>query len=80
MDTFQLNLNLANKEQIEKAWAFAKSPYSTRGINLERTKSSVITSCSKEAKQLGIKEGMRYEEAKLLLPEMKVLVIGGANR
>ncbi len=37
---------------------------------------AIITSCSREAKILGIRVGMRYEEAKLLLPELRVLVYG----
>lgn len=81
MDTsLQLNLNLADKEQTNRAWAFAKTPYGNRSRSLKKVKSSVITSCSKEARNLGIKEGMRYEEARLLIPEMKVLVIGGGRR
>jgi hypothetical protein len=37
----------------------------------------VISSCSREAKEFGIKAGMRYEKAKSLVPDLKVIVIGG---
>lgn len=37
---------------------------------------SVITACSKEAKALGIQAGMHYEDARALLPELKVFVYG----
>lgn len=80
METFQLNLNLANKEQLNRTWAFAKSPGGSRRRSMKNIRSSVITACSKEAKNLGVRAGMRYEEAKMLIPEMKVLVIGGGKR
>lgn len=70
----QTNLHLATKDQIKNAWAFAA------GKRRRTYKSSVITACSKEAKALGIRAGMHYEEAKQLLPELRVLVYRGAHR
>lgn len=77
----QTTLNVATKDQIKNAWAFAVDKNHT-GRRSRLTKSwkhinhSVITACSKEAKNLGIQAGMRYEDARTLLPELKVLVYG----
>ena len=69
----QMNLHIATKEEMKKAWAFASN---TR----RRTyKSSIITVCSKDAKMLGIRAGMRYEDAKLVVPELRVLVYRGGQ-
>lgn len=68
---------LTNKEQIKLAWAFARKPSVAQ---LKDVRDAVITSCSREAKLLGIRAGMRYEEAKLLIPDMRILVIGGGRR
>ena len=58
----------------QNIWAFASN-------HRRRTrKASVITACSKQAKDLGIRAGMRYEEAKLLMPELRVLVYKGGSR
>lgn len=79
--TLQLNFNVTSKEQIKNTWAFAKDPTGKAKFKKYRTfqhlRHTVITACSKEAKTLGIKAGMRYEDAKLLVPDMKVLVFGG---
>jgi nucleotidyltransferase/DNA polymerase involved in DNA repair len=78
--TFQLNIALADKEQIKHSWAFAIDQRNSTKAKVRRSladyKSCFITACSKEAKALGIRAGMRYEEAKLRLPELKILVIG----
>lgn len=50
------------------SWAFA----SRRG---NRTKFKIISS-SKEARALGVHEGMEYYAAKQLVPDLKVLMIG----
>lgn len=76
----QLRMNVTNKEQTRKAWAFAAykkhlGRRSLRGIN-----QSIITACSKEAKALGIQAGMRYKDARALLPELRVLVYGKGGR
>ena len=72
--SLQLNLDLTNNEQLKRTWAFAKKP---TGNQIKDARNPVITSCSPEAKLLGIRSGMPYEEAKLLVPGMKILVIGG---
>ena len=74
-----MTLQLADQEQIKKTWAFAiKDSMPGRGVNRKRLKdlsSYVITSCSKEAKVLGVQAGMKYEEARQLIPDMKILLI-----
>ncbi len=77
----QLRLNTATADQIKNAWAFAvdKDHVGKRarmGNAWRHLNHSVITACSKEAKNLGIQAGMRYEDARTLLPELKVLVYG----
>ena len=76
----QLRLNTATREETKKAWAFAAykkhiGRRSLRGIN-----QSVITACSKEAKNLGVQAGMRYEDARAIVPELRVLVYGTGGR
>ena len=63
----QLNLSLATTEQLKLVWAFVDK------------KRQVLTSCSPTAKQLGVNVGMRYQDAKELLPEMRVIMLGGRN-
>jgi len=79
--SLQLHLNVTNKEQQKRAWAFAKLQASklTQRKRRPAARYSVITAVSKEAKLLGVRAGMRYHEAKLLVPEIKILVIGGGN-
>lgn len=72
----QMILNTASREEIKNAWAFAVSPVRRKQQSMKIRNQAIITSCSREAKTLGIRVGMRYEEAKLLLPELRVLVYG----
>jgi nucleotidyltransferase/DNA polymerase involved in DNA repair len=76
----QLNLHLTDREQLKRTWAFAVDRRNGRGGRKRRSladyRHCIIMSCSKEAKILGIRAGMRYEEAKLLIPEIRILVIG----
>lgn len=60
----QLNLNLATPEQLRRTWAFAT--HSGR----------VITACSAQARAFGIQVGMQYDEAKALIPDMRILLVG----
>lgn len=68
----QLRLQTLTREQMERCWAFA-ARQSTR----TKLDDSVITSCSPEARQWGVRAGMCYEDAKLLVPDLKVLVYKG---
>lgn len=81
MQATQLNLDLTTKQQIKNTWAFAVSEtkFALRRRQLADFRDCIITSCSKEAKHLGIRAGMRYYEAKALIPDMRILVIGGDN-
>jgi len=72
----QMILNTATKEEIKNAWAFAVSPVRRKRQSMKIRNQAIITSVSKEAKILGIRAGMRYEEAKALLPELRILVYG----
>ena len=72
----QTTLHIASREEIKNAWAFAVSPVKRRRQSMKVRNQAIITYVSKEAKALGIRAGMRYEEAKLLLPELRVLVYG----
>lgn len=74
--------NTATKNDLQLAWAFAVNPYRPRHrkVGSGAYRAAKITSCSKQARQLGIREGMYYQEAKQLVPEIKILVIGERNR
>jgi hypothetical protein len=75
----QLSMNTFNQEEIKNSWAFAVCPSTPRrGKLLSRSarNNAYISACSRQARLLGVREGMRYNEAKEILPEMKVLVIG----
>jgi len=80
MYTTQSNLEL-DKQQIKNTWAFAidRSNFTRQRQQLADLRDYVISSCSKEAKRLGVRVGMRYSEAKALIPDMRILVIGGGN-
>lgn len=66
-----LQARLAGVERVEHAWAFAAQPKRPGRRSLKR---SVITACSRQAKLLGVRAGMHYEDAKLVLPELKVFL------
>lgn len=72
----QLNIPVATKEEIKQSWAFAASPVRRKRRSMQTLNQAIITVCSKEARKFGIQAGMRYEEAKLRLPELRVLVYG----
>lgn len=76
----QLRMNLSNRQQIKKAWAFAVDQ-SRAGLRRHNNslgrdfQSVVITSASKEARIQGVQTGMNYQEAKSLIPDLKILVV-----
>ena len=74
-------LHESSNTQIKNTWAFAvdDTGYTLRRRKLADFRDYVISSCSKEAKCLGVRAGMRYGEAKALIPDMRILVIGGGN-
>jgi uncharacterized protein YunC (DUF1805 family) len=80
----QLHLSLVTQEQVVKAWAFAsdvRGHAKRRRVKTPRNlRYCVITSCSQQAKALGIRVGMRYLDAVALVPDMKILVIGYSNK
>lgn len=78
----QMAMNMATKEEMNYAWAFAVSPYKTKRKKVRRDAydNSRISSCSRQARMLGIREGMKYQDAKDLVPDIKILVIGERKR
>lgn len=72
----QMSLHIANKEEMKLAYAFAVSPVRRKRQSLRARNQAIITACSKEAKRFGIRAGMRYEEAKQLMPEIRILIYG----
>lgn len=86
-NNLQLTINVATKDEVKKSWAFAMDKRSgiisdgkKKGRRARQTaedyKHYVIISCSKQAKALGIKAGMRYHDAKQLIPGMRIMIVG----
>jgi uncharacterized protein YunC (DUF1805 family) len=74
MNELQLNLTIANQQEIKRSWAFAVDPAKPRRKSLRNINRCVITAVSREAKAFGVKAGMAAAEARLLMPELKVFV------
>jgi nucleotidyltransferase/DNA polymerase involved in DNA repair len=72
-------MNIATKEQMKRAWAFAAYRPGHQRQRLQRFNQAVITSVSKEAKVLGIKAGMRVADARQLLPDLRILLYGSGR-
>lgn len=75
-----MQLSLTTVTNQKYFWAFARDlnppakryrPSLQPRRNLGRY---IITSCSKQAKAYGVKTGMTYNEAKQLVPGMRVIV------
>lgn len=75
----QLTMNIATKEQLKHAWAFAAYQPGARLQRAKQLNQAVITSVSKEARNLGIATGMEASEARLLLPGLRILLYGGGK-
>lgn len=75
----QLMMNIATKEQMKHAWAFAAYQPGSQRQRMKRFNQAVITAVSKEARNLGITAGMRVMEAKMLLPDLRILLYGGSK-
>lgn len=80
----QSNLQFATNQQLRHAWAFAANKNKMTARRTRRrlisTHNYTIISCSPRAKELGIRVGMKYAEAKLRVPQLKILAIGGKHR
>ena len=70
----QLALDITTKQQVQHCWAFAVDQNKARYKKYRTVKKCVITACSKEAKSFGVRAGMAYEEAILLLPQLRVMI------
>ena len=75
-----MQLSLTNAASQKYFWAFARDieppqrkyrPSTQPRSNLSRYK---ITSCSRQAKAFGVKVGMTYDEARKLVPGMRVII------
>ena len=79
--TMTLSHKLTDEEQIKKTWAFAidNRRFTNKRKQLTDLRDCLITACSKEAKSLGVRVGMKYGEAKAMIPELKIMVIGGSH-
>ncbi len=75
----QSKLQLTTREHLRQTWAFAVPGRGHNRRKLRGLRHYVISSCSKEAKALGVTVGMHYEDAKSLVPEMRILPIGRRN-
>lgn len=72
--SLQLRLQTTTNEQLKHCWAFAIDTKKARSKRARSMKSCVINACSHEAKLLGVRAGMLYEEARLLIPGLRVIV------
>jgi nucleotidyltransferase/DNA polymerase involved in DNA repair len=79
----QLNMNLNVPTNTKNAWAFAvdltrsQSVFKPRKFSKEKAQglsACVISAVSREAKALGVRVGMKYQEAKQLVPELRILI------
>ena len=72
----QLTMNL----DTSNSWAFAVKRPSRSGRSLRNTvrvvRDYIILASSIEARRLGVKSGMHYAEAKKLIPQIRVILIG----
>lgn len=76
-----MQLSLSEATNQKYFWAFARDvapPTNRRYRPSTRPRSHlgryVITSCSKQAKSYGVKPGMTYDQARKLVPGMRVIV------
>lgn len=76
-----MQLSLTQNADQKHFWAFARDdmppakryrPSLKPRSNLDRY---IITACSKQAKAFGVKVGMRYSEARQLVPSIRVIII-----
>ncbi len=86
MKNLQLTMRIHTPQQITKAWAFAaakpggKYKQTRRNKQVDWRRSSLasgrctITAVSREARLVGVRVGMALEDAKQILPELKVLI------
>lgn len=74
-----LSHRLTDEQQIKRTWAFAvdNRRFKDKREQLSTYRDCLITACSKEAKKLGIRVGMKYSEAKAIIPNIRIMVIGG---
>ena len=81
----QLDMNLSAPINTKNLWAFAvdinrqQSVFKKPRKNINREKARGLSACvisavSREARAYGVRAGMRYTEAKKLIPELRILI------
>jgi|GEM_PF-2369885 len=83
----QMNMNLNVPVNTKNAWAFAvditkkQTGMRKRGKRMvaatQNFNHCVITAVSREARALGVRAGMKYTEAKALIPDLRILITNG---
>lgn len=75
----QLDLTTSMDEKYFWAFAIDDQPPLKRYIPSMRPKRNlhryIITSCSRQAKAFGVRAGMKYSDAKALVPNMRIIVV-----
>ena len=74
MNTLQLRLNTTLPQEVKNSWAFAAKQRRSKRVSIRTSSRCIITAVSREARAFGVQAGMAIEDAKLLLPELKVFV------
>jgi nucleotidyltransferase/DNA polymerase involved in DNA repair len=77
-------MNTSNTVDHKLLWAFAVDATKPLKTTTQRNKRAakpkyklhryLVTSCSPRLRQFGVKVGMPYDEAKALVPEMRIFV------
>lgn len=75
----QLDITTSMDEKYFWAFAVDAAPPIKRYIPSTRPKRNLqrytITSCSRQAKAFGVCAGMKYSEAKTLVPSMRIIIV-----
>lgn len=74
----QMTISHAMNDKLFWAFAVDSTPPVRRYVPSTRPKRNlqryIITSCSQQAKAMGVKAGMTYSDAKKLIPAIRVIV------
>ena len=77
-----MNLQLNFSTTTDNSWAFAvrKPGRMSWHRGARDMRDYIISACSVEAKSFGIRTGMRYGQAKALIPDLRVILLGGKTK
>jgi hypothetical protein len=62
---------------VNNNWAFAVRRPGRKWHRGVGVRDYIISACSAEAKRMGLEAGTRYDQAKVLIPDLKVILLGG---